>query len=73
MLLPKSLLSSDGHGEGKGFPGIESNVEGYKVPGLRLARNPHVVSLGKSPPFSGFQRPLFLMKRLDTFMLSSLP
>lgn len=65
MLLPKSLLTSDGRGEGKGFPGIESNMEGYKVPGLRLARNLHIVTLGNSPPFSGFQCLHFTIKRLD--------
>lgn len=73
MLLPKSLLSCDGHGEGKGFPGIESNMEGYKVPGLRLARNLHIMTLGKSPPFSGFQYLHFIIKRLDKLMLSFHP
>lgn len=73
MLLPKSLLSSDGHGEGKGFPGLERNMEGYKVPGLRLARNLHIVTLGKSPPFSAFQCLHSIIKRLDKLMLSFLP
>lgn len=45
---------------------MESNMEGWKVPGLRLARSTQVccVTLGKSPPFSGLQCPHFIMKGL---------
>lgn len=50
-----------------GVPGIESNMESWKVPGLRLAGNTQVcyVTLGKSPPFSGLQYPHFIIKSLD--------
>ena len=46
---------------------MESNMEGCKVPRLKLARNPQVccVTLGKSPPFSGLRSPHFVIKRLD--------
>lgn len=56
-----------GIGRGEGFPGIESNMEVYKVPGLGLTRNPQTcsVTLGKSPPFSGLHCVRFIIKRLD--------
>lgn len=59
-------MGTDGGGRGR-IPGRESNMGGWKVPGLRLARNTQVccVTLGKSPPFSGLQCPHFIIKRLD--------